>query len=59
MQAQTETVPDNCPPLSVIIVTKDSGQLLKENLPSILTQDYPTYEVIVVNDQSPAKMRRS
>lgn len=52
MQAQTETVPDNCPPLSVIIVTKDSGQLLKENLPSILTQDYPTYEVIVVNDQS-------
>lgn len=52
MQAQTETVPDNCPPLSVIIVTKDSGQTLKENLPAILTQDYPSYEVIVVNDQS-------
>ena len=33
----------NCPPLSVIMVTKDSASMLKENLPSILEQDYPEY----------------
>ena len=43
---------DNCPPLSVIMVTKDSGNVLKENLPAILEQDYPEFEVIVVNDES-------
>lgn len=43
---------DNCPPLSVIIVTKNSSDMLKENLPLILEQDYPEYEVIVVNDES-------
>lgn len=47
-------LPDNtnCPPLSVIIVTKDSATQLKENLPHILEQDYPDFEVIVVNDES-------
>lgn len=43
---------DNCPPLSVIMVTKDSASMLKENLPAILEQDYPEFEVIVVNDES-------
>lgn len=42
----------NCPPLSVIIVTKDSASMLKDNLPAILEQDYPEFEVIVVNDES-------
>lgn len=42
----------NCPPLSVILVTKDSASMLRENLPSILEQDYPEFEVIVVNDES-------
>ena len=51
---QQDKLPENtnCPPLSVIIVTKDSASMLKENLPSILEQDYPEYEVIVVNDES-------
>lgn len=40
------------PPLSVIMVTKDSGTALKENLPFILEQDYPMFEVIVINDKS-------
>lgn len=52
IQARDETLPENCPPLSVIIVTKDSGSILKENLPTILNQDYPTFEVIVINYQS-------
>ena len=43
---------DECPPISVIIVTKDSGEALKNNLPVILEQDYPFFEVIVVNDES-------
>lgn len=42
----------DCPPISVIIVTKDAGEALKNNLPTILEQDYPFFEVIVVNDES-------
>lgn len=46
-------VPDSdCPPISVIMVTKDAGQALKNNLPAILEQDYPFFEVVVVNDES-------
>lgn len=52
VQARAESVPDNYPPLSVILVTKDSGNTLRENLPAILNQDYPMFEVIVINDQS-------
>lgn len=37
------------PPLSVILVTKDTGKALEENLPLILQQDYPSFEVIVIN----------
>ena len=40
------------PPLSVIIVTKDSGSALTKNLPAILEQDYPEFEVVVINDKS-------
>lgn len=40
------------PPISVIIVTKDSGEALRKNLPAVLEQDYPIFEVIVVNDES-------
>lgn len=52
--AKADTMPDSTdlPPLSVIIVTKDSAQALRDNLPLILQQDYPSFEVIVVNDQS-------
>lgn len=45
-------ISEELPPLSVLIVTKDSGNALKENLPVILEQDYPEFEVIVVNDKS-------
>lgn len=40
------------PPLSVIMVAKDNSDELRENLPSILEQDYPEFEVIVVYDRS-------
>lgn len=43
---------DELPPLSVIICAKDASLDLKENLQSVLEQDYPLFEVVVVNDNS-------
>ena len=40
------------PPLSVIICAKNEDENLTEFLPKVLTQDYPDFEVIVVNDCS-------
>ncbi len=40
------------PPVSVIICAKDEADNLRKFLPFFLTQDYPNYEVIVVNDGS-------
>lgn len=40
------------PPLSVVICAKNESENLKRYLPSILEQDYPQFEVIVVNDGS-------
>ncbi len=39
-------------PVSVIIVAKNEYHNLKEKLPEILEQDYPEFEVILVNDGS-------
>lgn len=39
-------------PISVIIAARNESDNLYENLPAILSQDYPVYEVIVVNNQS-------
>ena len=43
---------DEMPPLSIIICARDESDNLLRNLPSILEQDYPNFEVIVVNDGS-------
>ncbi len=39
-------------PVSVVICAKNEFTGLKHNLPLILNQDYPTFEVVVVNDAS-------
>jgi len=39
-------------PISIIVCAKNEFKKLKDKLPLILNQDYPNYEVIVVNDQS-------
>jgi cellulose synthase/poly-beta-1,6-N-acetylglucosamine synthase-like glycosyltransferase len=39
-------------PVSVVICAKNEFHNLKKNLPLILDQDYPQYEVVVVNDAS-------
>ena len=40
------------PPVSVIICAKNEVENLRQFLPSVLTQDYPDYQVVVVNDSS-------
>jgi len=40
------------PPISVIICARNESKNLQNHLPSILNLDYPTYEVVVVNDCS-------
>jgi poly-beta-1,6-N-acetyl-D-glucosamine synthase len=39
-------------PVSVIICARNEAENLRNFLPSVLKQDYPSYEVIVVNDCS-------
>ncbi len=39
-------------PVSVVICAKNEFHNLKKNLPLILSQDYPDFEVVVVNDAS-------
>ena len=40
------------PPLSVVICARNESENLRRNLPAILKQDYPDFEVIVINDGS-------
>lgn len=40
------------PPVSVIICAKDEADNLRKFLPLVLQQDYPDFEVIVINDGS-------
>lgn len=44
--------PPSVSPVSVIICARNEAQNIEKNLPLILYQDYPDYEVIVVNDAS-------
>lgn len=43
---------DTMQPVSVVIAAHNEAYNLEKNLPSILEQDYPDFEVIVVNDGS-------
>lgn len=43
---------ENQPPVSVIICARDEEANLEKNLPLVLEQDYPNFEVVVVNDCS-------
>lgn len=48
------SIPDKSPlpPLSVVICARNEEENLRQNLPHILGQDYPEFEVILVNDFS-------
>ncbi|MDH6534552.1 glycosyltransferase [Parabacteroides sp. 52] len=39
-------------PVSVVVYAKNESENLQKHLPVLLSQDYPAYEVIVVNDGS-------
>lgn len=43
---------NDLPPLSVIVVARNEIENLKELIPLILNQDYPDFELIVINDRS-------
>ncbi len=43
---------DNLPPVSVIIAARNEYKNLEKNLKLVLEQDYPSFEVIVINDCS-------
>lgn len=43
---------NNFEPVSIVICAKNEEQNLKQNIPVILNQQYPDFEVIVVNDGS-------
>ena len=40
------------PPVTIVIAARNEADNLFKNLPYILDQDYPNYEVIIVNHQS-------
>lgn len=46
---ETPPPPDELPPISIVISVKDQYELLQRNLPMLLTQDYPEYELWVVD----------
>lgn len=43
---------DEKPPVSVVVYSQNDSENLKKFLPGLLTQNYPLYQVIVVNDGS-------
>lgn len=45
-------MPTHLPPASIIICAKNEAQNLVQNLKVVLIQQYPQFEVVVVNDQS-------
>jgi glycosyltransferase involved in cell wall biosynthesis len=44
--------PSGQPPVSVIVYAKNESHNLEMHLPALLSQQYPEYEVIVINDGS-------
>ena len=43
---------DELEPVSVVVCARDAYEYLVDLLPSLLNQDYPDYEIVVVNDCS-------
>lgn len=48
--AKINNITNTTPPVSVIICAKNELKNLRTFLPSIVEQDYPKYQVVVVND---------
>lgn len=51
--SETSLIPDaDCPPVSILFSARDEAEQLPQALASLLTQDYPHYQVIAVDDRS-------
>lgn len=48
----TKLSDDQLPPVSIIIAARNESDNLYENLPVLLQQNYPEFEIIVINNQS-------
>ena len=48
-QKKQKEVSQEYPPLSIILCVENQVEYLRENISSILQQDYPNFEVIVVD----------
>lgn len=51
-KAANQKKSDKLPPVSIVICARNELKNLRKLLPSILDQDYPEYQVVVVNDCS-------
>ena len=49
---KSRTSNEDLPPISIVITAHNEAHHLVESLPVILTQEYPDYEVVLVNDNS-------
>lgn len=49
---KSQKVADNFVPVSIVVCAHDEAENLKELIPLLLSQDYPDFEVIIVNDRS-------
>ena len=50
---EVSPLPDaDCPAISILVPARNEAARLPQALPTLLAQDYPRYEVIVVNDRS-------
>ena len=50
IHARSRAVKQELPPISVIICAREESENLRRNLGAVLEQDYPQFEVIVIND---------
>lgn len=49
---KTKKSASKTPPVSVIVCAKNEAENLKRNIPFILSQDYPEFELVLINDNS-------
>ena len=54
-KCETESRAEECPGVSVIVCARNEEENLQDYLQTLLAQDYPKFEVIVVNDGSEDK----
>ncbi len=52
---QIKAEPGKLPKLSIIVTAKDEQETIESGLQSLIEQDYPEFEIIVINDRSADK----